>query len=64
MWRVIDNCIGRSWLSVPCFSNMTADDLNNVFVNLAPNTIKKFRLEIVSVSICVNEFYHRFILHL
>ena len=40
MWRVIDNCIGRSCLSVPCFYNMTADDLNNFFINLGPITVK------------------------
>ena len=40
MWRMIDNCIGRSCLSIPCFSNLTANDLNNFFVNLSPNTVK------------------------
>ena len=40
MWCVIDNCIRRSCLSVPCFSSMTADDLNNFFVNLGPQTVK------------------------
>ena len=37
---MIDNCIGGSCLSVPCFSNTTADDLNNFLVNLDPKTVK------------------------
>ena len=40
MWCMIDNCSGCSCLSVPCFSNMTADDLTNFFVNLGPNTVR------------------------
>ena len=40
MWRLIDTYTDQSSTSAYTFDKMSADDLNNVFVNLSPNTVK------------------------